>query len=202
MPRLVDVYVAAFSETIEYCDYSKKQIRASARRALDDHFLRGRRGQPLPSVSQAAFDNASGQELLLGAALIVRTENGPLLDLLFVSPDCQRSGIATAMVSAAVNELHKLGEQRLASQYHIGNDQSRAWHQGFGFVEEPDITRARLYRMCARHELWRREQLGDLPGEERTRLNAECEFWEAQVEQLKRIEDEQGFDAVHPMARW
>lgn len=201
LPRLIPIYVAAFGQTIEYCDYSIPKVEESARRALKDHFA-GRRGDPLPGVSQVAFDDSTDQEKLLGTALVGQTETGPLLDLLFVAPECHRQGIASALVSQVLNELHTAGETRLTSQYHIGNDESRLWHQRFGFIEEPDLKRARLYRMCARHELWRREQIGDLTSEEHARLKSECEFWEKQVEELERIEDEQGFEAVHPKVYW
>jgi GNAT superfamily N-acetyltransferase len=137
-----------------------------------------------------------------GAAMVTSTDNGPLLYLLFVAPQCQRRGLATALVSAAINELHELGEKTLTSRYHIGNEQSLNWHQRFGFIEEPDLRRARLYMQQARVELWRREQIGPLPPEEREKLTAAVTRWESEVENLERIEDQYGFDAVHPMTRW
>lgn len=199
-PQLVAAYTAAFSESIEYCDSTPKQVAQSARQALKAHFAGGR-GEPLPGVSQVAVDKADG-ETLLGAALVVEVEQGPLLDLLFVAPQLQGRGIATALGAAVLNQLQRAGAHRLASKYHIGNDQSRRWHQRFGFVEEPDLTRAQLYHMCAQHELWRREEAGDLNAKERARLTAECAFWERQVEELERIEEEQGYEAAHPLMRW
>lgn len=198
--KLVAPYTAAFSATIEYCDATMLEVRQAARRALQAHFAGGR-GAPMPGISQVAVEKGAGQTLL-GAALVVELEQGPLLDLLFVAPAGQRRGVATALGAAVLNQLHRAGATRLASKYHIGNDESRAWHQHFGFVEEPDLTRARLYQMCARHELWRGEELGNLPAAERARLAAACEFWERQVEELEKIEDEQGYAAVHPMMRW
>jgi hypothetical protein len=106
------------------------------------------------------------------------------------------------MVSAAINKLHELGEKTLTSKYHIGNEQSMGWHQRFGFVEEPDLSRARLYMKQSRTELWRREKIGPLTVEERAKLTADVMRWEAEVEKLKRIEDAQGFGAVNPMTRW
>lgn len=198
--KLVAPYTAAFSDTIEYCDATPQEVRQAARRALQAHFAGGR-GEPMPGISQVAVEKTDAKTLL-GAALIVELEQGPLLDLLFVAPAAHRRGVATALVAAVLNQLHRAGATRLASKYHIGNDESRAWHQRFGFIEEPDLTRARLYQMCARHELWRREELGDLPAKERAPLTAACEFWERQVQELEKIEDEQGYEAVHPMMRW
>jgi hypothetical protein len=106
------------------------------------------------------------------------------------------------MVSAAINELHELGEKTLTSKYHIGNEQSLAWHLRFGFVEEPDLRRARLYLQQAEVELWRRGKIGSLTAEEHSKLTADVARWKAEVEKLERIEDQLGFEAVHPMTRW
>jgi RimJ/RimL family protein N-acetyltransferase len=134
--------------------------------------------------------------------MVTSTKNGPLLYLLFVAPQWQRRGLAAAMVSAAINELHELGEKTLTSRYHIGNEQSMAWHQRFGFVEEPDLRRARLYLQQARVELWRLEKIGRLTAEERAKLTVDVARWEDEVKKLEHIEGQLGFEAVHPMARW
>jgi RimJ/RimL family protein N-acetyltransferase len=199
---LTPIYVAAFRETIEYFSQSQDQIAEAARRDLRNYFA-GEHGRPT-SASCLAIAPGSNQdeETVAGAAMVTSTENGPLLYLLFVAPQWQRHGLAASMVSAAINELHELGEETLTSKYHIGNEQSMAWHQRFGFVEEPDLRRSRLYLQQAKVELWRREKIGVLTQEERAKLTADVARWEAEVKELERIEDEQGFDAVHPMGRW
>ena len=199
---LTPIYVAAFRETIEYFGHSQERIAEAARRDLRNYFA-GEHGRPT-SASCLAIGTGSDpdDETFAGAALVTSTENGPLLYLLFVAPQWQRRGLAAAMVSAAINELHELGEKTLTSRYHIGNEQSMAWHQRFGFVEEPDLRRARLYLQQAKVELWRREKIGPLTAEERAKLAADVARWEAEVQKLERIEDQQGFEAVHPMARW
>ena len=120
--------------------------------------------------------------------MVTSTENGPLLYLLFVAPQWQRRRLATAMASAAINELNELGEKTLTSRYHIGNEQSMAWHQRFGFVEEPDLRRARLYLQQARVELWRREKIGRVTAEERAKLTGDVARWEDEVKKLEHIE--------------
>jgi RimJ/RimL family protein N-acetyltransferase len=199
---LTPVYIAAFRETIEYFGYSQEQIAEAARRDLTNYFT-GQHGQPT-SASCVAIAPGSNpdEENFAGVAMVTGAGNGPLLYLLFVAPEWQLRGLATAMVSAAINELHELGEKTLTSRYHIGNEQSLAWHQRFGFVEEPDLRRAQLYLQQAKVELWRREKIGHLTDEERAKLVAGVAHWEAEVEKLERVEDEQGFDAVHPMTRW
>ena len=74
--------------------------------------------------------------------------------------------------------------------------------QRFGFVEEPDLRRARLYLQQSKVELWRREKIGGLTAEERAKLTADVARWSAEAEKLERIEDQHGFEAVHPMTRW
>ncbi|HEV2668504.1 MAG TPA: GNAT family N-acetyltransferase [Blastocatellia bacterium] len=199
---LTTVYAAAFRETIEYFGKSQEQVAEAARRDLTNYFA-GKHGQPTSASCLAIAPGSNpDEETFAGAAIVTSTENGPLLYLLFVAPQWQRRGLATAMVSAAINELYELGEKTLTSRYHIGNEQSLAWHQRFGFVEEPDLRRARLYLQQSKVELWRRERIGGLTAEERAKLIADVARWSAEVEKLERIEDQHGFEAVHPMTRW
>ncbi|MBO0859088.1 MAG: GNAT family N-acetyltransferase [Chloracidobacterium sp.] len=204
---LTPTYIAAFSGTIEYFGYSQGQIAEAARRDIKNYFAGGH-GRPTSASCLAVDskpypgDSNPEEETIAGAAMVTSTEDGPLLYLLFVAPQFQRRGLATAMVSAAVNELHELGEKTLTSRYHIGNEQSLNWHQRFGFVEEPDLRRAQLYLQQARVELWRREQIGPLTAEEREKLTEVIARWESEVVNLETIEDQYGFDAVHPMTRW
>ncbi|MBI3759097.1 MAG: GNAT family N-acetyltransferase [Deltaproteobacteria bacterium] len=197
--QLIEAYLAAFGATIEYCDYSNAKLEQAAQRALADHFS-GERGNPLSASRVAVAPGAAAT--LLGAALLIAGRDSARLDLLFVHPAWQGRGLATALVADAVNHLHLYGEARLLSRYHIGNDASRRWHQRFGFVEEPDLQRARLYRTAVRQELWRRERLGELPPEERRRLQIELAAWQAQVDELERRAEEQGYEAVCALYRW
>src|SRR5262245_21704083 len=199
---LTPVYVESFRETIEYFGQSQEQVTEAARRDLTNYFA-SEHGRPTSASCLAIAPGSNpDEETFAGAAMVTSTENGPLLYLLFVAPPWQRRGLATAMVSAAINELYELGEKTLTSRYHIGNEQSLAWHQRFGFIEAPDLRRARLYLQQSKVDLWRREKIGGLTAEERAKLTADIARWEAEVEKLKLIEDQQGFEAVHPMARW
>ncbi|MBI1764430.1 MAG: GNAT family N-acetyltransferase [Acidobacteria bacterium] len=197
--ELAATYVASFGVTIEYCDYTAEAMRNAAARALHEHFS-GERGNPL-SASRVAVDPHRDKRLV-GAALLFTGRESARLDLLFVHPGWQGRRLATALVADAVNQLHCYGERRLMSRYHIGNDASRRWHQQFGFIEEPDLQRARLYLRAVQSELWRRAQLNDLPETERARLENERAQWQAQVEELERVADLQGFEAVCPDYRW
>jgi RimJ/RimL family protein N-acetyltransferase len=197
--KLVEAYVAAFGETIEYCDYTQTQLEDAARRALADHFA-GERGNPL-AASRVALD-PQNPEQLIGAALFLSGRDSARLDLLFVHPSWQGRQLATALVAAALNHLHQYGEQQLMSRYHIGNEASRRWHQRFGFDEAPDLRRAELYLQAARHEFWRLEQLGQLSTLERNHWLSECTLWQAQVDELERLAEQHGYAAVCAGYRW
>jgi len=201
-PGLAAAYIAAFSDTIEYCDWESEQVKISAQTNIRNFFA-GKRGQPHPASHVAVVSQATAaREQIAGAALIIGDDGEtPLLDMLFVAPAWQRQGLATALVAAALNALHSAGVAVLESSYMLGNAESQAWHQRFGFVEEPDLFLAQAYYRHSQHELWRRETIGDLTDAERHLLSAEVERWQRQVEALQTIADQQGLVAVSPLLR-
>ena len=136
-PGLVSSYLAAFRDSMEYCDWEEGRLVDSAKKVVTG-FLSGERGKPLRASRLASVSQPGVQEpSVVGAALLVRRNDGcPLLDGLFVSPEWQRKGVATALVSSAIGELCRGGIKVLQSAYVLGNHQSRAWHRRFGFVEE------------------------------------------------------------------
>jgi GNAT superfamily N-acetyltransferase len=201
-PQLVAAYIAAFSETIEYCDWDPEQMKSSAYTNIRNFFT-GKRGQPHPAAHVAvASQSDTPGERIVGAALIIGHDGEPpLLDMLFVAPAWQRQGLATALVAAALNALHSASVPALASSYMLGNAESQAWHQRFGFVEEPDLFLAQAYYRQSQHELWRRQTIGGLTDAERDLLSAEVERWQRRVEALQAIADQQGMEAVSPLLR-
>lgn len=190
---LVTLFVAAFTDTIEYCDWEAAQIEASAGTNVTS-FFQGTRGRPLAASRVAADAGRPGAELVGAALIIAGADDVPHLDLLFVAPGRQRQGVATALVAAAGNELYRDGARRLRSRYDIGNAASRAWHQRMGFVEEPDLVLARVYLDHARHELERHDRVGHLGPAEQADLLAACERWRATVEELARQAANAGAD--------
>lgn len=164
-------YIAAFSDTIEYCDWKPEQIAEEAKNNIKA-FLAGKRRKPLSCSNVViVLQSKVKKETIIGAALVVETKSGKaLLDMLFVIPEWQRKGIATTLVSSAINELYQNKVKTLISRHHAGNEQSKAWHKKFGFVELPDLSIAKLYYHQASNELWRREKLGDLNKSEREQL--------------------------------
>jgi len=201
--ELVSAYLDAFGDTVEYCDWEPNQIDESARKTIRE-FYAGRRGEAHPA-SCLSLDPASeaASEAIAGAALLVTKKDGvPMLDVLFVRPPWQRSGLATALVSWALNQLHREAIAVLRSRYHLANEASRAWHRAFGFVEEPDLHLAELYYRSAVHELARLEKKGDLSEADHERLKAEKETWKRRVEKLEAIAREKGREAVCPSEWW
>jgi GNAT superfamily N-acetyltransferase len=184
-------YVAAFADSMDYCDWKLADIKLAAEQTLAGYFA-GRRGQPLPA-SQVALDGTA----MIGAALIVQKKNGqPFLDLLFVAPQWHRKGVATALVATALNHLAAAGYRTLTSRFVLGNEESRAWHHSFGFVDEPDQFLAGAYYRHAHHELQRRTTLGTLTPAERDALVAEREHWKKEVKRLEALAMEQGLAAM------
>ncbi|HZO91453.1 MAG TPA: GNAT family N-acetyltransferase [Chthonomonadaceae bacterium] len=125
-PALIAAFYEAFRDTCEYCDWPDAKIRESASKCITTFFA-GQRGET-HSASRLAVETATatGREEVIGAALLVRDNDGPYLDMLFVRPHWQRRGLATALVSAAMNALHAAGEPTLRSAYDIANDPSVA----------------------------------------------------------------------------
>lgn len=201
-PELTTAFLEAFIDSTEYCDWETRKISDAADKAIRGHFA-GERGKPhLASRVAMGFDRERGCDSIVGAALLAHAPRYSILDLLFVRPAWQRHGIATALLSDAMNEIHEGGEAILKSAYHAANDASMDWHHRFGFVEEPDLMRARLYASAARHEVWRREKLGGLTDRERLDLKSEADRWEIEVERLEEIAGREGYRAVAPIMTW
>jgi len=200
--QLISAYFAAFSDTIEYCDWEPEESAAAARKDIQEFFA-GKRGNPLPSSRVAvASQSEVAEESIVGAALVIeKTDGQPLLDMLFVIPEWQRKGLATALVSAVINELYSAGMKRLVSRYLLGNNASQTWHRKFGFVEEPDLFLAQLYYHHARYELCRQKKIGALTESQRQSLSSEVERWKAQVGELEKIAEQEGMEAVLPGLR-
>jgi GNAT superfamily N-acetyltransferase len=194
---LIAAFLDAFSGSVDYCDWPQPRIEENAVENIRG-FFEERYGKP-HHASRLADADWDGLSAVLGAVLITSCKNGPRLQILFVRPGWQRRGLATALVSCALNALPGSGARRLTSSYNLANEASLRWHSRFGFVEQPDLLIARVRLQCALHELRRRE--GDLDDEESARLEAESTRFSAQVSALEEIAEREGFDAVAPLLR-
>jgi RimJ/RimL family protein N-acetyltransferase len=201
-PQLVAAYIEAFADSFDFCDWELSKITEAAKEDIRK-ILSGQRGRLLAASRVAtASPSETAAETIIGASLITGSDRQPpLLDILFVVPQRHRKGIATALVSAGSHDLYRAGVETLESRYLLGNEESRAWHQQFGFTEEADLMLARAYYHHAKHELWRREKIGGLLDEERERLVAERDRRHARVEELEALAKELGMEAVLPILR-
>ena len=179
---LVRAFHDSFRDTVEYCDWPDARIRQSGEDAIRT-FFGGKRG-PFHPASRLAFC-AEQTHTVVGAALVVQKAGGPFLDMLFIRPPWQRRGLAAALAGAAMNHLHALGAAHLGSAYDLANQPSRRWHEKFGFVEQPDGFLARARAQAARHELWRRQEIGGLSAAERGAIQAEADRWDRLAESLQ-----------------
>ncbi len=195
--HLTSAFFDAFRESVDYWGYTQTAIRKSARDSVQSCFA-GKRGA-FHSASFLAV--APTRRSIAGAALIVEDVDGPNLDLLFVRPQWQRLGLATALTQSAMNVLHELGEPIFDSAHDVANDASGEWHRGFGFIELPDLTRAKDEAACARHELRRREAEGMLSSGELRALAARAAHWKHEVAALEAIAERDGYEAVSPILR-
>lgn len=170
--RLHPAYVAAFHDTIDYCNRSLASVKVAAVENLQNYFTE-KRGKRLDASRIAIY-----RKRVVGAALIVEKKDGqPFLYLLFVVPKWQRKGVANALMSEVMNVLYAAGYTTLTSRYMLGNDESRAWHERFGFVLKPDIFVAGHYYRHAAQEYERHKLRADLPQDQLDLLEKRQEAW-------------------------
>jgi len=197
--ELVQTFIEAFEDGVEFCDWPAEKVDEHARRNITDYFA-GRRGRPLLKVSRLALDEV---DHIVGAALLGEREAGPTLDLLMVRPDFRRRGISDALVGVAAEKLYAQGAAVLRSAYCVSNVESGLWHRAFGFQEEPDLSLARLRRMFFAHEASRHEGLETAEARrEHARLVSLRELWSRRAEELEEVAGREGFEAVMPALRY
>lgn len=184
--ELVETFYKAFVDSPEYCNRSRKDVKKSARKNIR-LFFDGGRGVPQLALSRVVFAPPQKTKIA-GAILVCKYKYGFKDEILFVHPEFQRKGIGTALVQSVLNDLSKSGERIFWSEYHICNRLSAAWHEKFGFVEEPDIMTAKFRWRYFQQEVYRHEQLGNFKKAEK--FKPLLEKAEAEVERLTEIEKE------------
>ena len=184
--QLVGAFYDAFVDTVEYCNLAKRDVKESAQRNIRDFFA-GERGIPQLDLSKA-FVSTQNKNRIVGAALISKYKYGFKNEILFVRPKYQNMRVGTALVSSVLNNLKGKREKIFWSEYHVCNEQSAAWHKKFGFVEEPDITVARMRFHYFYHEVWRREKAGEK--EEAKKIKPLLKKAKAELKKLEKIEEE------------
>lgn len=172
--RILAGYFEAFAPSVEFCGWPAEDIRDCAEKDIGKYFA-GTRGEPL---SASAIALAPDSQELIGLLLVSqRSPQDAFMDLLYVRPEFQRQGVATAMLYWAIDRLIALGFQTLASRYHVCNEISRRWHHGHGFEDEYDWYYVKMKVGWCQAEMWRREKLGLVA--ELEEMRQECDRWKA-----------------------
>lgn len=175
--QMIKAFYQAFGDSVEFCDWTKKEIRKHADRNINNYFA-GVRGVP---ISQSVMVIEPDTRQLIGLALfLIHRKHYYELDLLLVNPNYQRQGLATAMVSYVTQQLHQMGVTELYSFYHICNELSQNWHQKFGFKEKCTASFVRLKYAWYRDEVWRLEKLGCV--DSLSELIKERDFWHEKLQ--------------------
>ncbi len=174
--QMIAGYFEVFADSVEFCNWPLENLQESAERSISRYF-EGKRGDPLPASVIALEPNT--QKLAGLALFVLKAEQRPRLELLYVRSPFQRQAMAAAMAGWGINHLIKADCQELLSAYHICNSQSRQWHHKLGFqdVYTPFYIRLRLGWL--NHEIGRREKLGTLTGLET--LTQEQAQWRSQI---------------------
>ncbi len=172
-PELVEPFVDGFRGTMDYCDLSVQTIRERALGFLAG-FFSNKRGERLAASCLA---RSKSRGTIVGAALVRRGRQGPLLNAIFVRPRRRRTGIGTSLLSHVTAALIASGETRLFSRIVLGNEPSLSWHRHAGFRERPDWLaaghRARIYH----DELERRRRLQGPRGAGIAELERQANLW-------------------------
>ena len=185
--QLVDGYIAAFINSIEFCGWPFESILRDAYEDIS-LFFENKRGKRL-SASVVMLDPK--EKMVVATALITdKPEQGASLQLLYVRPSYQRQGIGTRIIHYSLRILQQLGYSQLTSRYHICNHQSRNFYHKLGFEDvKGDRYSLQTYIAWLGNEIWRRENLQMLDGlkamkQEQNQLRAELEtleeeFWQS-----------------------
>jgi GNAT superfamily N-acetyltransferase len=175
--QMIAGYFEVFADSVEFCNWPLEEIQRSAERGVKRYF-EGKKGNPLPA--SVIVLEANTQQLTGLALFVLKANQRPLLELLYVRSPFQRQGLATAMVSWGINRLIETEFHELFSTYHICNQQSRQWHHKIGFQDVYDPHYIRLKLGWLNHEIWRRQKLGALTGLKD--LIQEQAQWQSQLE--------------------
>ena len=175
-PQMIEAFYEAFEDSVEFCDWPQEKIREHAENNLKNYFD-GFRGEP-QAVSVMAVE--PNQDEIAGLVLFTNKKGSINLDLLFVKPLYQRQGMATEMVSFAVNQLFDQGIREVYSAYHVCNENSQKWHHSFGFEDIYDQFYIRMKFFWVQHEIWRVKELGW--NDRIKQLIQEKDYWYSQLE--------------------
>ena len=154
--HIIDGYIDAFINSVEFCGWPTDSIFEEAHRDISLYF-EGKRGEPL-SASVIALEPTT--KMVVATALVTnKKEQGACLELLYVRPSRQRTGIGTSIIYRIIHALARQGHSQLTSRYHICNYHSRQFYHKIGFQDVCDRYYLRTYIAWLRNNIHRRETL-------------------------------------------
>lgn len=168
---LKEAFFSGFHHVIEFCDWPEHAIRKQAENNIDEYFAGGR-GEP--NAASKLWCDQDGK--IAALALFLTTKEGKTkLDLLCVLPEFQRQGIATEMISLAINELLQQGVTEIYSSWHALNQASQSWHHQLGFTDVYNQYYIRLKHSWYKHEIHRLEEQG--MSDDLKKLRQQKNYW-------------------------
>jgi len=119
-----------------------------------------------------------------------------------VRPRFSRRGLARTLATRAMNDLHARCISTLRSMYAVCNEESTAWHRGFGFCELPDLNFTRLRRSYFAGEMRRCKVAASVSEAQREEFRCQYDFWQRRTAELEAICERDGFNAVTPLRQF
>ncbi len=163
---LTTLFKQAFARSAPYFSLSPAELD----QAVQDHFLSVLQAHPWPiawSASRLLLKESSNEPVAASVVTLVPDANWtdftdpkwqqqappdalekcwghPHLTWIFVSPQYQRHGIGSILLSEARNEVRNLGYRNLFSTFLVGDYESMLWHwkQGFELIPSGRIDSA------------------------------------------------------------
>ena len=172
---LLELFCECFEQAIDYAGCRPTDIIKYAHKSLDRFF-----GDAPESYSDACRV-AIIEGNIVGASIIARSENGALLQPIFVSINYRRHGLATQLLAASARSLAEQGCEELHSRCNLGNEASMAWHVKCGFSEIPEGLPAGHRANIYSQEAERQERL-NLPSAKEMRALAD--LWKKERDRL------------------
>jgi GNAT superfamily N-acetyltransferase len=154
LPDLERLFAAAFHRHQPYASLEDERRHEAARQALE----KVRKGGDGPWIRTTSFVAVEESQRIVGAIfitllpdedpadwdsfhwpepppddLVARGLGRPHLTWIFVRPWNVGNGVGTALLTASIEALGKLGYRQLASTFMMGNESSMLWHWRNGF---------------------------------------------------------------------
>jgi RimJ/RimL family protein N-acetyltransferase len=195
MDSYVSAWLSAFNNSVDFYKWDEEDIESRAKKIFNLSTAGLEDNRALASMI------CKKENIIIGAATITKTDfvGNPLLEGLFVIPEYQRKGLATALFSNACIWLTSNGLDRLISYCHIANEIGNDWHKKMGFKELPDLQLAKMRWHYFSLELDRLSRLNQLAAGKREELSNIVKRLDEEIQNLKYIEETEGYDAVFPL---